>query len=359
VTPNLVVAGANIDDGHPGLQEARERGWEVDLLPAPAVGSLRSRVREHLRQDMPISASVAARVTELSRESAFVQLEGPNTLSYGSSVVGGTPVVASTYHVDSALRHELLTTEGRLGLRERYRLHRMMRSERRVVRRADAIFCVSDADRRHFLEIGAPRVLLVANGVDDDLFEVPAITEPARQVLFFGEFAFAPNLDGIRRFIEGGWKGVRAAVPEARLRIAGPHSRERLADVAGQADGIDVLGLVPDLRSELRDARLVIAPLWSGAGTRIKVLEALAAARPVVGTPFAVQGLGFQPERHGLLAETPEGLAQAAVRILRDGRAARSWGEAARSFAEEYRWTKVTAPAEAIYRSFAASATAR
>ena len=77
--------------------------------------------------------------------------------------------------------------------------------------------------------------------------------------------------------------------------------RMRLSHV----EGVEVLGLVADLPGALAAARAVIVPIWEGGGTRLKVLEALAAGRPVVGTSLGVGGVGFEDGRHGLLGERP------------------------------------------------------
>ena len=78
-----------------------------------------------------------------------------------------------------------------------------------------------------------------------------------------------------------------------------------LRDRLSAHEGVDVLGLVADLPATLAAARVVVVPIWEGGGTRLKVLEALAAGRAVVSTALGASGIGFQDGRHGLLAETP------------------------------------------------------
>jgi glycosyltransferase involved in cell wall biosynthesis len=139
-------------------------------------------------------------------------------------------------------------------------------------------------------------------------------------------------------------------LPSAELRIAGPGRVHAIDEAASKTSRVTILGFIPDLTAELRTARVVAAPIWSGGGTRIKVLEAMAAARVVVGTSVAVERIGFEHDRHGLVADDPESMAAATLRALRDDAAARRYGANARALAETYRWRTVTSPLEDVYR---------
>jgi glycosyltransferase involved in cell wall biosynthesis len=147
-------------------------------------------------------------------------------------------------------------------------------------------------------------------------------------VFFFASFSWQPNVDGVLRFITEAWPRVLERFPDIRLRVAGPGSLTAVAPVIDSVPGIEVLGYVDDLKMELEQSRIVLAPLWVGGGTRIKVLEALAAARPIVGTPLGVEQIGFVNGQHGLLGEFPEGLAEAVIRLRSDDVLAQRAGDA-------------------------------
>jgi glycosyltransferase involved in cell wall biosynthesis len=228
----------------------------------------------------------------------------------------------------------------------------MEMTERRAIRRAEAVLAVSDHDRRQFERWGARRPMLVANGVDGELFAIPERVPGEERILFFGQFGWAPNLAGFMRYLEEGWPRVAAERPNARLRVAGPGSTVAVREAAARHERVEVLGFVDDLVAELAATRVVVASLWVGGGTRIKVLEALAAARPVVGTSVGVERIGFEHDRHGLISDTPEGLAAATVRVLADDAAAARYGREGRRLADRCRWETTTAAAEDLYRTF-------
>jgi glycosyltransferase involved in cell wall biosynthesis len=86
------------------------------------------------------------------------------------------------------------------------------------------------------------------------------------------------------------------------------------------------------------------------------VLEAMAAARPVVGTPLGVEQVGFRDGEHGIVASQPADLARGAVALLANPDRSEALGRAARSHAERFRWNTVTAPAEALYDEWLSAA---
>lgn len=137
-----------------------------------------------------------------------------------------------------------------------------------------------------------------------------------------------PNREGLDWLLAEAWPRVRRERPTARLKLAG----RGMADFArGRSwPGVDVEGEVPDSTAFLRSAQVVVVPVLSGSGVRVKVIEAMALGRAVVATPRAVEGLGgIEPGRHLLLGAGADGLAEALLRALGDpGLAARIGGEA-------------------------------
>ena len=214
----------------------------------------------------------------------------------------------------------------------------------------DRVLCVSEHDAAIAHALGG-RAVLAPNGVDDEFFAVDGPGDEDR-ALFFGHFGYEANRRGVERFLDDGWPLVRAARPNARLAIAGGGIDDALR-ARFTREGVDVLGLVVDLPAVIAAARAVIVPIWEGGGTRLKVLEALAAGRELVSTPLGASGIGFEHERHGLLAETPETLATALAGVL--GRPS-THGREGRILAEHYRWKEALSGASAFYSEVMARA---
>lgn len=163
--------------------------------------------------------------------------------------------------------------------------------------------------------IGASHV--IPNGVDLERFE-PLPPSRVAEILFVGSFRHFPNVAAFRFFYDEVWPLVRKQCPDAQFRvIAGPDGKRYCPLPA------DVLGheFEADVRPFYASAQVVVVPTVVSAGTNLKVMEAMACARPVVSTSSGIGGLDLVPERDVLVADDPVGFADACLRLLRDEQA--------------------------------------
>jgi glycosyltransferase involved in cell wall biosynthesis len=157
-----------------------------------------------------------------------------------------------------------------------------------------------------------------------DFPEAPVHRDDGRTLLFVGALGYAPNRDGILWFVRHVWPLLRQGGPwPLRFQIAG---RSAGAEITGleNIEGIEVLGPVTDLDPVYAQATLAIAPLHTGAGTRIKVIEAAAHGVPMIATAIATRGLDFARADTMWLADAPEAFA-AAIRAAIGDPAERRW----------------------------------
>jgi glycosyltransferase involved in cell wall biosynthesis len=235
------------------------------------------------------------------------------------------------------------------ALSHRLRSPLVARAEARLLGAADRVLVQTAADRealRTLVGEGlAARTLLAPNGVRPDLFAVPADAGAGPEVLFVaelsGEYAAITTwlLDQV-------WPQVREAVPTARLLVVGrgapPALRQRLQAAAGA--GVRHQDFAADLAPLQAASRVVWSPLWKGFGLINKTLEAMAAARAVVGGTAAFNGIeGFVEGRHGLGLARPDAqaLAAATAALLRDPARAAAIGQAARTLVQGvFRWER-------------------
>lgn len=224
---------------------------------------------------------------------------------------------------------------------------RLLRYEVRSAERCDQVHVMSAADGAilaRYLRDGARRLRVIDNGVDCMRFAPPADPQgkaPALyDVLFVGSFGHSPNRDAIEWLLAEIWPRLRRMRPGVRLAIVGAHPPPEVTALDGQ-DGVEVFGTVPDTAVFYRAARVLLAPVRAGSGTRLKLLEAFASALPVVATPLAAEGLAVADGEHLLCADTAEELARATARVLDDAGLAGALATAGRRLAEErYDWTR-------------------
>ena len=224
---------------------------------------------------------------------------------------------------------------------------RWRRLESQIARTAAVTVVCSELDRRR---LAHPRVRVLPNGyelspVTGGTLGRPAAAEAGGEVLLFvGLQTYEPNRDAATFFAREVLPLVRARRPTARFRVVGRHGPAAVAQLRG-LPGVELVGEVPDIATELAAASISVVPIRFGGGTRIKVLEAFAHGVPVVSTTVGCEGLDVVDGVHLRVADGPEAFAAACCEMLehRDRRTAMS-AEAHALWDRRHRWTAV-APA--------------
>jgi glycosyltransferase involved in cell wall biosynthesis len=223
-------------------------------------------------------------------------------------------------------RHLLHDPPGRLHRLRLLQLPALMLAEIRAMRLAVATFVCSDADRHYLAGLARGAfVHTVPNSVIFPGLKDTGTSEPL--VMFVGEMAHAPNAQAAKSLVRDIWPRVRTQVPAARLAIIGRGSHAALYPWVDES--VTLPGFVEDLQPWYRRARVVCCPIYHGAGTRVKIIEAAAHAKAIVSTRLGAEGLDFETEREIILRDAPAEIAAACVRLLSDSDAAARLGRAA------------------------------
>jgi glycosyltransferase involved in cell wall biosynthesis len=293
------------------------------------------------------SEELQGRVDALLSRARFdaICLEGPFVTRHRFQPAGGGPrprLVLGEHNVEYDVRRQF--ARGRGGLARRAFLAvdgwKVRRAEQALWRSVDAVTVPSreDAARVRAACAGA-RVAVVPNAVDLERFR-PRPGDPVPDggtLLFFGALDYPPNVDGLLFFLDEIWPRIASTHPSARVRILGRRPPPEL--LARQGPRVEVAGFVEDLRPSLAAAAAVIVPLRLGGGTRLKILEAMAMARPVVSTTLGAEGIGAASGRELLLADDPARFAAELRRLLDDPALGARLGSAARALVEaRYAW---------------------
>lgn len=193
--------------------------------------------------------------------------------------------------------------------------------EKHYWRRCDRLVTVSEDDRDFIRQVepSIKKIDVVSNGVDIDFFsQVKKNLSSRPNILFVGTFHWLPNVEAVEFLVDQIWPLIKRALPDVTLRIVGPSPTKKIIDYEKQDKQITVTGRVPDIREEYAKANILLAPVFSGKGTRYKVLEAMASETPVVGTSIALEGIQAEPDKHFLLGETAEEMAKVAIELISD-----------------------------------------
>lgn len=264
------------------------------------------------------------------------------------------PFVLTEHNVESALGAATYDRLPRWALPFiRYDQWRYARWERRVMRQATQVVAVTESDAEVLEKIAGKRVPVVVNGVDCDHFAKARPDPASRRVLFLGNYEYAPNVDAIEWALDEILPKVWARCPDARMSVCGfgmPASwRTRWPDPR-----IEWQGFVPDLLQLQSSSSVFLAPLRHGGGSKLKVLEALAAGLPLASTAQGVSGLDLVAGLDYLGGQTASALADAVVRLLQFPEAAAPMGEAGRAYVRRaHDWSVAASQLEQVYASLA------
>jgi polysaccharide biosynthesis protein PslH len=144
-------------------------------------------------------------------------------------------------------------------------------------------------------------------------------------LLYIGALDWLPNIDSLEWFIEKVWVRIKKKHPGLRFKVAGRNAKAGLAAKI-RREGIDFIGEVASSKDYLSQDGIVIVPLFSGSGIRVKIIEAFFMRKPVIATTFAVSGIPVEDGVNILLSDNAEEFIDNIERLLTDRNYAASLG---------------------------------
>lgn len=199
---------------------------------------------------------------------------------------------------------------------------------------------VSEQEKRLLASVlgGASSIHVIPNGVDMDAYAAFQAEPRPNSLIFSGSFRYKANYEAMVWFLERVFPLIRAEIPDAHLTITGDHMGLPLPST----DGVTLSGFVDDVRPLVAQAWASIAPLQTGGGTRLKILEAMALRTPVVSTSKGAEGLAVEDGLHLEIADRPEEFAARTLALLRDrARRERLAANAYKLACQQYDWSVI------------------
>ncbi|MBK8500265.1 MAG: glycosyltransferase family 4 protein [Flavobacteriales bacterium] len=281
------------------------------------------------------SPDMDIRLIRLLSEEAFdvVQLESLFMTPYIATIrrYSQARVVLRSHNLEYVIQDRIATGE-RNFIKRPYRrfLAKQLRDyEMAVLDRVDGVVAISPSDADHFKAHGTRTpIVTVPFGVDPEDYPDDG-PPPAKGPTFFhlGSMDWLPNEEGIRWLIHSVWPKVLRKCPEAQLHLAGNKMPKDLIDM--KMDGLRVKGRVKNAVSYMRKRHVMVVPLFSAGGMRVKIIEGMAMGKAVIATPIGAEGIAHKDGRNILLAETASEFAEHMVQLFNDPERAASIGSEA------------------------------
>jgi len=348
------------------LETLRERG--VDLLVAPRQ---RTRGREAVlafaREPRLLTRSLSMPLHALQTEMLAQGMRGPsntgfarnpNIISiehdYATALLDVLPHAADSIVKVLTLQNVTaeyyrVRAESSSGVR-RFVHQRSSRAATRYItsqlKHFDTLIAVSEYDAQ-LTKRSAPdaNVVVIPNGTATaDPKSIGRRSDLGNTVLFTGTMSHPPNSEGASWFLDEIWPIIKLRVPDARFVIVGREPSADLFDAAHKLSDVEVIGEVPSMASWYESSTVSVAPLLSGSGTRLKILDSMSGSCPVVTTSLGCQGLDVQHGEHVLIADAAQEFASRVIEALELPDKREQLAGAGRRLVEEnYDWAKLSA----------------
>lgn len=328
-------------DDEPYLNDMRALGLQLETIPwsETARGSLLfyGELLANLFSPYPYNVvkdydpQLRARAAELL-ENGDYDLVICDFVQMARNVIGlRTPPTVLFQHNVEAEIFRRMAEAGSLPRRVylRYQFRKMQRFEAMAGRQFNKVVAVSERDRSAFQQdYNWPHVRTIDTAVDTDHFCPDETPNVEGRCVFVGSLDWMPNEEGIQWFVERVWPRIRTHHPNATFQIVGRNPPVSLKRV-NAVPGVELIGRVPDVRPYLSAAQVVVVPLLTGGGTRLKIFEAMAMDKATVSTTLGAEGLPLIPGEHLLIADEADAFADSVITLLDDHRKRERVGRAA------------------------------
>lgn len=211
---------------------------------------------------------------------------------------------------------ERLADETRNPLKRWYLRHlasTLKKYEHKVIREVDGIAAITWKDADYFSNVLTSRgtvpsvtpVIDIPFGLDINVYRLPDEPEPEKSASLFtiGSMNWMPNEEGVKWFLEHVWPDIHKQFPALNYYLAGRAMPEWMAQL--RLPGVKVLGEIEDARAFIGAHSVMIVPLFSGSGIRIKIIEGMALGKTIISTSLGAEGISYSNGDNILIANAP------------------------------------------------------
>lgn len=197
-----------------------------------------------------------------------------------------------------------------------------LQAETHLYKIVDAFCCCSEADREKLFALnqGSLPGFTIPNGVDTNAkpFDKNPLKHSQQEILFCGSLDYYPNEEGLIWFYEHVFPLIKKTIPVVVLTLVGASARNEKNQRLLDDPSVHVAGRVADVQPFYYRAGPCIAPLLSGSGTRLKILEAMSFGNPVVSTGIGAAGIAAEHGNHILIAADANDFAKQLLALMQD-----------------------------------------
>ncbi len=233
-----------------------------------------------------------------------------------------TPIVLRSHNLEYVIWEKIARGTKNLVKRTylNYLAKKLRDYEIRLLDEVSGIAAISEEDRQHFISLGVKnKSTAIPFGIDLKNYTYSDNTsEPQPELALFhlGAMDWGPNLEGILWFLDEVWPLIQKNFPQLKLYLAG---RNMSADLfLKEHKNVVLVGEVDNAISFIRSKAIMIVPLLSGGGIRVKIIEGMALGKPIISTTLGAEGIHCINNKNILIADKPQQWVDAIAQLMNE-----------------------------------------
>ena len=252
----------------------------------------------------------------------IVQLEGLfmgvylNTIRAHSSA----KIVLRAHNVEHYIwnRHFLIEKNGLKKWYLQLQNKRLKAFELGILSKVDAVMPITKIDAEELIKLGCRKPIYTCiTGVDVAAYQVKSsdVIKP-NTVFYFGSMDWLPNQEAVLWFLENCWEKILKAVPESKFIVAGRGMPQQFLKI--NKPNVLLVDSVLDGKQFYHQHQIMVVPLWSGSGLRIKIIEGMAYGKAIVSTSIGAEGINYIENESIVIANNAEDFSAAVINLLKN-----------------------------------------
>jgi len=295
------------------LQKTRFESAFIDTTPHIMDGIRSVFMRKSYHIERFNTKDMASKLEHILKHETFdiIHLESIYVTPYLDVIrkFSKAKVVIRMHNIEHQIWERLADNESNPVMQMVYRVNKkqLERVENTILKKMDGYMTISDPDFQYFHKtaVAVPGVV-IPFGIDMENYELEDdyIASDKPSLCHIGSMNWSPNMEGIEWFLDDVWPLIHEAHPELQFTLAGHGTPDKL--LQRQDPNVRFVGAVPNANEFMLDHDMMIVPLLSGSGVRVKIVEAMALGRVVITTSVGAEGLAVENGKHLFIADTPE-----------------------------------------------------
>jgi glycosyltransferase involved in cell wall biosynthesis len=262
------------------------------------------------------------------------------------------PVVLRSHNLEYVI-WEKIANGTRNSLKRTYLKYlskKLKQYELKMLNEVTGVAAISEEDKQRFIELGTVKpIATIPFGLDLSAYNAEVDTAPELALFHLGAMDWSPNLEGILWFLQEVWHSIHARHPHLKLYLAGRNMPSDLLD--NSYPNVEVIGEVDDAKRFMKSKAIMIVPLLSGGGVRVKIIEGLALAKPIISTSIGAEGVDCVDHEQLLIADTPDQWVEAIDELIGNATLRDELGRNGRKHAENFHNQRIIEKLIGFYKS--------